>query len=141
MQISQAGATICVLPSVLSAVSVADPEAAWVVVLLASGEPALENRASVRSRFELTPGARGLPGLETKHAYGRRARNAHFLQRDFRPVAHRAAPTSANRITTHGASGLSSYLMSSDQVEGVWGPSTDNDVVMPPSEQATLRGV
>ena len=40
------------------------------------------NRASIRSRFMLTRIARGLPGLETKHAYGRRARNAHCFQRD-----------------------------------------------------------
>src|SRR5262245_42130598 len=48
----------------------------------ASGELALEIAAAVRSRFPLTCGARVLPGLETRHAYERRARNAPSLQRD-----------------------------------------------------------
>ena len=44
---------------------------------------ALEIARSVQSRFVLTPIARVLPGLETKHAYARRARNAPTLGRDF----------------------------------------------------------
>jgi len=44
---------------------------------------ALEIARSVQSRFILTPIARVLPGLETKPAYARRARNAPALRRDF----------------------------------------------------------
>jgi hypothetical protein len=51
---------------------------------VASEVVALGNRASIRSRFGLSRIARGLPGLETKHAFGRRARNARAFQRDFR---------------------------------------------------------
>jgi len=50
---------------------------------VASEVVALGNRASIRSRFGLSRIARGLPGLETKHAFGRRARNARCFQRDF----------------------------------------------------------
>jgi len=67
---------------------------------VASEVVALGNRASIRSRFKLSRIARGLPGLETKHAYGRRARNAHGLPARFQPVAHRATPTSATTTST-----------------------------------------
>jgi hypothetical protein len=43
--------------------------------VVASEVVALGNRASLRSRFDLTRIARVLPGLETKHGYARRARN------------------------------------------------------------------
>jgi len=69
---------------------------------VASEVVALGNRASIRSRFKLSRIARGLPGLETKHAFGRRARNAHVFQRDFnlspigplqrRPPRHQRRP-------------------------------------------------
>src|SRR5262245_19083901 len=65
-------------------------------------EVALEIASSVRSGFTLTHIARALPGLETKHAYARRARNPHSLQRDFeltrigrlqrRPPRHQRRP-------------------------------------------------
>jgi len=52
-------------------------------VVMASEVVALGNRASIRSRFELTRIARVLPGLETKHAFARRAQNVRYFQRDF----------------------------------------------------------
>ena len=52
-------------------------------VVVASEVVALGNPASIRSRFGLSRIARGLPGWETKHAFGRRARNTRCFQRDF----------------------------------------------------------
>jgi len=49
----------------------------------ASVELALEIPPSCTVRFALALVARVLPRLETKHAYGRRARNAGCLRRDF----------------------------------------------------------
>ena len=52
-------------------------------VVMASEVVALGNRASIRSRFRLSRIARVLPGLETKHAFARRAQNVRYFQRDF----------------------------------------------------------
>ena len=51
------------------------------------------NGASVRSRFILTQVARVLPGWETRHAFGRRARNARSLRRHFDSDANRGTPS------------------------------------------------
>ena len=65
------------------------------------------NWACVRSRFILARVARVLRGFETKHAFARRARNAHSLRPNFRltPSGHsqsaRRASSSTLRVECH----------------------------------------